>query len=401
MEEGQGILPNPSDLMERALQKVSGQPVYSHQQMQEKANQAQAANEAAEFQSLTVNSGETSSTTTAAPTSKEPDDESKTFYSLFEKHTGKKYEEAEPLLSRKAFEEEAQERFGKPLEEIEKVVKSPSREYKSEYSKKLEEWIDNGGVEKDFHDLQRQNWEEVSADELIKSELKAKYPNADNAKIDALFRTEYKLPKPLDPDVYSEEEVQERQDEIEAAKMRLELKAEELRQNRIAQKVKALESPLSPKLTPEQEAERQRLQEKAESNAKKVFDDFEKFKGLNLSFAEKINGKDVVANLSFDLEKEQREQVNYILQNPTKHFMESFFDKDGNLDSQRFIKAVTLFVAGEKAAEKMAKDLAHEKLEAHIRGLKNANFVGAETTMPLTEQSKRNKELAQKILYGG
>jgi hypothetical protein len=399
MEEGQ-VVSNTADLLEKSLQKVSGQPIYSYQQMQDKANQANAENEANEFQALTANSGEPS-TTSATPTSSEPDDESKTFYSLFEKHTGKKYEEAQSLLSRKAFEEEAQERFGKPLDEIEKVVKSPSREYKSEYSKKLEEWMDNGGVEKDFHDLQRQNWEEVSADELIKSELKAKYPNADNSKIDALFRTEYKLPKPLDPDVYSEEEVEERQDEIDAAKMKLELKADELRQNRIAQKVKALESPLSPKLTPEQEIQRQRLQEKAENNAKKVFDDFEKFKGLNLSFAEKINGKDVVANLSFDLEKEQREQVDYILQNPTKNFMESFFDKEGNLDSQRFIKAVTLFVAGEKAAEKMAKDLAHEKLEAHIRGLKNANFVGAETTMPLTEQSKRNQELAKKILYGG
>lgn len=385
-----------SDLVARALQKSSGQPVYSINEINERLAQTPAQEETVTPTEV-VN---TESTTTSAAPEAAESEEDKKFYEFFEKKVGKKWDDAKSAFERKAFEEELKEKLGKPYEEVEKAVKTPSRELKSEYSKKLEDWIEKGGIEKDFHDLQRQNWEEMAHEDIIKADLKAKYPNADKAKIDILYKSEYKLPKELDPDTHTEEEVAERNEEIEAAKLRLELKADEIRQSKIAQRVKALEVPVrnEVKLTPEQEAEQARIQAQAEANGKRVFEDWANTKGLTLKVSEKIDGKDVVSELSFDLEKEQRDRVDYILQNPTERLMESFFDKDGNLDSKSFIKAVTLFVAGEKAAEKMAKDLAHERLEAHIKGLKNANFKGAEVVMPKTDQAKRSKELTDRIL---
>ena len=141
----------------------------------------------------------------------EPDEKTKEFYSFFETKTGKKFEEAEKLLSRKAFEEEAAERLGKPYSEIEETVKSPkqaTKELKSEYSKKLEDWLEKGGVEKDFHDIQRADWEGMSHEELIKADLKSKYPKADKAKLETLYKAEFKAPKPLD-DSHTEEEIAE------------------------------------------------------------------------------------------------------------------------------------------------------------------------------------------------
>lgn len=382
-----------SDLVARALQKSSGQPVYSINEINEKL-----ANIPAEVTETPTEVVNTETTQSAAETQESEED--KTFNTLFEKKVGKKYDEVKSAFERKAFEEELTERLGKPYDEVEKAVKTPNKELKSEYSKKLEDWIENGGVEKDFHDLQRQNWEEMAHEDIIKADLKAKYPNADKAKIDILYKSEYKMPKPLDPDTHTEEEVAERQEEIEAAQLRLELKADDIRQSKISQRVKALEAPVrnEVKLTPEQEAEQKRIKEQSNANAEKVFNDFKNFKGLTLDVAEKINGKDVVSKLNFDLEKEQLDQVNYILQNPTARIMEAFFDKDGNIDSAKFVKSVAQLVAGEKATEKMAKDLAHERLEAHIKGLKNANFTTAEVVMPKTDQAKRSKELTDRIL---
>lgn len=383
-----------SDLVARALQKSSGQPVYSINEINEKLAETSSETKSEETIAEPIN---TSDVPSEAPQESEED---RTFYTLFEKKHGKKYDEVKSAFERKAFEDELTEKFGKPYEEVEKAVKTPSKELKSEYSKKLEDWIENGGVEKDFHDLQRQNWEEMAHEDIIKADLKAKYPNADKTKLDVLYRSEFKIPKPLDPETHTEDEVAERNEEIEAAKILLELKADEIRQAKISQRVKALETPIvkQVQLTKEQIAEKERITAQAQANQKKVFDEFKNFKGLTVDVTEKINGKDVVSKLNFDLDKEQLDHVNYILQNPTERLMESFFDKDGNIDSARFVKAVTQFVAGEKAAEKMAKDLAHERLEAHIKGLKNANFKGAEIAMPKTDQAKRSKELTDRIL---
>jgi len=399
MEENNVATPTltqQSDLVARALQKTSGKQVYS----------------VSEINDLMANTPENTQTEKPVSTEKETEvstitpennDEETQFNALFEKKVGKKYEEVKSVFDRKPFEEEISERLGKPYEEVEKVLKTPQKELRSEYSKKLEEWIENGGIEKDFHDLQSQRWEEMQHEDIIKADLKSKYPNADNQKLDILFKTEYKIPKPLDPDRYSEEEVAERNEEIAAAKIRLELKADEIRGVKISQRVKALEKPITkePQLTPEQIEENKRIMAIAEENGKKVFDYLSTFKGLSLDVVENIDGKDAVFNLGYNLDKEQLDKVSYILQNPKERILEAFFDKDSKINHEAFVKAVAQLVAGSKATEKMAKDLAHERIEAHIKGLKNANFRGAETPVLKTDQAKRNKELADKVLGKG
>ena len=128
----------------------AGMKFYSIDEINTKLASSEPATETEEEQEETT-------TTTTTP-AEEPDEETKQFNTLFEKRHGKKYEEVAPLLSRKSFDEEATEKWGKPVSEIEETIKNPksvAKELKSEYSKKLEDWLDNGGIEKDFHDIQR------------------------------------------------------------------------------------------------------------------------------------------------------------------------------------------------------------------------------------------------------
>lgn len=380
-----------------AAMERTGNPVYSAEEINQKIQDSPAP--IVEEQEI-----EKPNEAAAQEAPQEVDEKTKEFYSFFETKTGKKFEEAEKLLSRKAFDEEAAERFGKPISEIEETIKSPkqvAKELKSEYSKKLEDWLEKGGVEKEFHDIQRTDWEGMSYEDLVKADLKAKYPKADKAKIDILFRSEFKAKKPLDPDSHSEEEVAERQEEIEAFNARLEIKAEDIRESKIAQRIKALEAPIKKDEDARTPAEKERdrlLAEQAQKNFDKTQELFTNYKGLELSVVEKgADNKDVVSSLSFELKPQQKELINQIVRDP-RMLPSLFIDKDGNMNSQEFLDAVTLAVVGKTAAAEMAKDFKHEGKKEVIKGLKNTDFRPSEVAKPNTTSQKRTDELAAMVL---
>lgn len=390
-----------NDLLAQAIAKTTG-AVYTESEIEQAYNTQQTEQQE---EPKEPNVAATNEAQTNEQEPKFDEKELNNFYSFFEKKTGKKYEEAESLLKRKSFDEEVSERFGKPLSEVEDVIKTPkqvAKELKTQYAKELEAWVENGGDESIFHEIQRTDWEKMPSDDIIKSELKLKYPKADKSKIDILFKTEYKIPSPLSPDNYSEEEVAERNELIEAAKIKLELQADEIREKRINEKIKALQTPSQRPLTQEQINANKEIQERGERNAKKIFDKLDSYKGLELSIVEKENGKEVVSTLNYIPTQEEQKQVRHVLNNPFKNYFELFIDKDGNVDESRFVESVTLAIAGKNAMEKMAKDLAHEKVEAIIKGLKNPNFKEQPMTSATaqTEQQKRNKELAQNLMGG-
>jgi hypothetical protein len=389
---------NQNDILGQELARLSGTELLSQQEINEARQNFIAQSETAEPEV-----GETNPTEqpTAPSQPNEDDEETVQLKTLFEKKTGKKYEDVTPLLSRKSFDDEVVDRFGKPLNEIEETIKNPKvieSELPTELLKKQLKYIKDGGTEKDFIQslLMQERVAEMSHEELIKIDLKTKYPNADKAKIDILYRAEYKAPKPLDAESYSEQEVAERNEEIEAFNVRQEIKAEEIRAKITEQAVKAMEAPLQKPLTKEQLADIERRKEQGTKQAKQVFDALEKYNALEIDVVEKDEktGKDVVSKLSYKPTKEQLEQVNYILQNPYENFYKSFVDKDGNVDAQGLIDAVTIRVVGKSAIQEMAKDFKHEgKKEFIKKELKNADFTVGEITKPTTAQKKRTEEL--------
>ena len=122
-----------------------------------------------------------------------------------------------------------------------------------------------------------------------------------------------------------------------------------------------METPITKTLTKEQEADIAKRKEEGAKQAKQVFDTLDKYKALEIQVVEKDEktGKDAVYNLTYEPTKEQREQVNFILQNPYENFYKSFVDKDGNVDAQGLIDAVTMRVVGKSAIQEMAKDFKH------------------------------------------
>ena len=379
---------NQNDILGQEFARLSGTELLSQQEINEARQNHIAQAETTETEVVETEEQTEKPAQVAETQASEEDEETVQLKSLFEKKTGKKYDEVV-------------DRFGKPLSEIEETVKNPKvveAELPTELLKKQLEYIKKGGTEKDFIQslLMQERVAEMSSEELIKIDLKTKYPNADKSKIDILYRAEYKAPKPLDADSYSEEEVAERNQEIEAFNVRQELKADEIRAKITEQAVKAMETPLQKPLTKEQLADIEKRKEQGTKQAKQVFDTLEKYKGLEVEVVEKDEktGKDVVSKLTYKTTKEQLEQVNYILQNPYENFYKSFVDKDGNVDAQGLIDFVTLRVVGKAAIQEMAKDFKHEgKKEFIKKELKNANFTVGEIAKPTTAQKKRTDEL--------
>lgn len=384
---------NQNDVLGEEFARLSGQPILSQQEMNEQVQAAKIQGDEPEPPQAPEAPQETPPENT--------DEELAQFNTLFEKRIGKKYDDVAPLLNRKSFDEEAAERWGKPVNEIEETIKSPKvveAELPTELLRKQLKFIKDGGTEKDFIQslLMQERVSEMSHEELIKIDLKAKYPNADKAKIDILYKAEYKAPKPLDPDSYTEEEVAERNEEIEAFNVRQEIKAEGIRESIAKSAAKAMETPITKTLTKEQEADIAKRKEEGAKQAKQVFDTLDKYKALEIQVVEKDEktGKDAVYNLTYEPTKEQREQVNFILQNPYENFYKSFVDKDGNVDAQGLIDAVTMRVVGKSAIQEMAKDFKHEgKKEFIKKELKNADFTKGEIHVPSTGQKKRTDEL--------
>ena len=98
-----------------AAMERTGNPVYSAEEINQKIQDSPAP--IVEEQEI-----EKPNEAAAKEAPQEVDEKTKEFYSFFETKTGKKFEEAEKLLSRKAFDEEAAERFGKPISEIEETI---------------------------------------------------------------------------------------------------------------------------------------------------------------------------------------------------------------------------------------------------------------------------------------
>jgi len=388
--------------MERAFGKATGQQIVSSGD-EIPAPENQGAGQSGEGRIDENNPVLGTPAATSAAQVQDDPKELEVYNKFFEKKFGgKKEEEIQAALTRKPFEEEATDRFGRPIAEVDDYIKNPPKavEFETDLLKSHQAFLKAGGTEADWRKslVIQDRLGEMSHDELVKHGLKLKHPELTPEKINTFFKAQYKIPAELDPNNFSEEEVAERNEEIEMAKLRLEVDAEEIRKSELAKSVKALEEPVSrgTKKTPEQIAKEDADRKEAIALMTESKNKLTALKAIEVDIVEGEKGKEITAKVSYELTPEEKKVAENIIQTPEAFFW-SMFTKEGKLDPGKFAETAALIAGGKRAIERMATDYAHVKLEAYIKGLNNANFKPGEMRLaPTSDEAKRNKELADK-----
>ena len=338
--------------------------------------------------------------TSAAPVqeTEEQKKEAELFNSLFEKkYPGKKLGDLDGLFSRKPFETEAQEKFGRPVEEVDTFLKNPPPavpKLKTPLLQQHFDFVEAGGTEEQWEEklALKKSLGKMSHEDLVMFDLQRENPTLEADDLQSLFNNMYKIPKELDPEKFYAEEVADRLEEIKQAKVRIKVQGEKIRVAETAKAVEALKTPVSNRRELTAEEREAGIQVK-----KSVFDKFAATKGVSIEVVEGEKGKETRSNLSFDLRPEQRQVAEQILNSPT-----GFFDactKDGKLDPEKFVMAATLVAGGIEAVETIAVDLANAKLAAFIKGLKNANFENPEGGSPIPDAMQTILQKATKQVF--
>ena len=386
-----------NDIQERAFAKATGQEIYG------RGDEIVPRETNGEIISDPPPAAQTQQVASTEADVEKPE-ELEVYTKFFEKRIGKKEDEVKSLLSRKSLDEEVQERVGRPLAELEELVKNPPKsvEFERDLLKNHQDYLRAGGTEAEWRKslVAQERLSEMGHDELVKHGLKLKHPGLAPEKINLMFKSQYKIPAPFDPDRYTEQEVADRNEEIEVANLRLEVEAEEIRKAEMAKAVKAMESPISrekplaPEVLAKQEAERK----EAAALMNEARSKLTARKGLEIEITEGEKGKETVSKVTYDLSPEEKKVAENILKSPDSFFW-SMFTEDGKLDPGKWEKTAALIAGGERAIERMATDYAHAKLEAYIKGLNNATFKPGEMRLaPTTDQKQHNKELSDKML---
>lgn len=335
----------------------------------------------------------------APAVSEETKKEIETLSALFEKHNpGKKYSEITGFLGRKPLDEEIAEVFGKPRNEVDEFIKNPPKptiEFKTPLLKQHHDFVEDGGTEEQWEEklALKRNLATMSDESLVKLGLRLENEGANAEDIDTLFSSLYRIPKELDPTKYYEEEVEDRKQEIAAAKVRIKVAAQKIKAAELSKTVEALKAPV---VRERQEVD-PKIIEAGKQLRKTVFDKFEATKGIEIEVVDGEPGKETKAKLNFDLKPEQRALAQQILNSPTG-FFEAMCSKDGALDPEKFVRMATLIAGGTEAIQTMALDLANAKLADFIKEMKNANFEITEGT-PAGDAAKDAIKRATKQVF--
>lgn len=264
-------------------------------------------------------------------------------------------------------------------------------EFKSELAKRLEEIVPKGISEKDFLKIQSVDWDEVTPESGMKSILAEQHKDLTKDEIEILFNRKYKIPKPLDPDTHTEDEVAERDYDIKAAQIQLKSKWAQYREQKKAEQIKFGEPKQPSKEDLDAEAKRQEL---ANKNYKNTIDAFEKSDAITME----VKDGEEVRKLTYKLNADEKAKAKYILERPHERFLELFFDKDGNINSNDFVETVYSIVGGKKLREALARDYAGELMGLDVMQRKNIDFTKRQqnATPTLTGKEKAVDELRNK-----
>lgn len=272
---------------------------------------------------------------------------------------------------------------------VEKIVDKPI-EYASEVAKALDDFKRKGGNEKEFLRVQSTNWDEVSAESIIKEQLKAKYPKATQHQIDLQFKKKYDFKEGL-----SEEELtNDIKDEVELARLSLESDADEIRATRKAEQIKILDIQPAQPTAAEIEEERKSLEYKNAWDAKAPIT-VGNFKELKFSIPYKDEaGNEKTYDLTHDVEAEYKESLIDFVKNP-KEIFSLFTDENGLLKQEDLFEAAYYAKNKQKIVAGIANKFAGEVKEAFIKeNLKNTNFRTAGSRTNATDVAADDKVIA-------
>jgi hypothetical protein len=298
----------------------------------------------------------------------EATEEDKLFFESVEKKFGKKYEEIDNIIKnpRKDFEQEFFEKYKITPDEAEAKMKAETT-FADERLKKANDFIKAGGTMDEWDNLTKTDWEKVNPIDGLKKSIKDENPDMDDREINFLFNRKYKVPQPLDPNNYSQEEVDARQDEIDSANVAIKADWSKIKKERLKFQSESLVAPI--KNREQEEAQRGEILKKAKEIENSILNKFSANKGVKVD----VKDGEVAKSFSFDLTTEQEKEAEFIIKNGG-NIARLFVDEVGNFNENDYIEAVKFVVARKHLPEALMKDYASEVLNEDFSKRKNENF---------------------------
>lgn len=279
----------------------------------------------------------------------------------------------------------------KDIEELRKLKEQPKQEFiKGEdfWKEKEQEIFDKLNKRAELRKLESLDITNANdAAYVIKSNLRAKYPELDERDISDMFDENYsRLPKPI-------QKVDQTDEEFEA-----EVKLWESREDAINRKIVRDAKIAKPELIKLQNQielpdipTKNAVQELSQEDLQKINDTKSAFTKSAESFIKQFNGfsavikdKDVEIPISYDLSKEEKAEVESSLNvfvekglDANAVFAKRWLNEDGTLNAESVIKDMALLLSGEKISQKYVNDAANKRLEAYLKDKKNISVSGS------------------------
>lgn len=315
------------------------------------------------------------------------------------------------------------------------IIKAEREEYKKLKEAKPEELKFENEDSKKLHELFRQGkWKEANsiiqkqeridelysaevnkdtAADIIKLNMELKYPTLTKQQLEFQYKQEYGIPKePVMKDTEDETEFQERHQAWEETVANIQMKAEiaaTMAKPELAAAKSKLVLPDIVSGNANQVAEPTQEELEASKNLKESFlksveSSINTFNGFNVS----VKDKDVDLSASYSLSPEEKAIVGDRL----KAFAESGFDAniiladrwvnpDGkSLNVLQMAEDLSRVFAGDKPSQKLASDIANQRLELYLKEKKNINVNGISNGTTFNPEEKSTTERLQESFWG-
>lgn len=220
------------------------------------------------------------------------------------------------------------------------------------------------------------------AAEIIKANLKFKYESLSDSEIQDMIDEQYSIPeKPIDDGSYLEEEYNRKVKDWEAKVDSINRKM--IRDAKIAKPevTKYLNNLTLPEIQSKNIQDAEVSQQELDNlnkqkelflkTAESAINDFGGFKAL-------VKDKDVEIPVSYELSKEEKSLVSKTIQsfaenglNANAIFAERWLTKEGNLDTNRIVRDLSLLYNEERISQKYVNEAANKRLEDYLKSKKN------------------------------
>lgn len=342
----------------------------------------------------------------------------------------KKEEVQQPVVNEwyKQFEWDNEETAKAEIQKLKQTPQPEEIKFANDLSKQVHELLREGKVDEvmDIYSKQKQLDKVISgnvtpdnAEDIIKLQMKMKFPKLTDAQIDFQFNEDYGVgKKPTMKESELEEEYNERLQEWNDKVARVNMKKEIAATMAIPELQKHKEEIVFPDiktLNPNSQSQRQPTQEELAAD-KKMKEDWTKaatamaaqFKGLSTTAKYKDGDKEVEIPVSYGLSPEEVKTLNTKLSafaesnfDPYTILKERWVDEKGNDKLDQMVEDLSWLMFGKTASQKFANEAAHQRLENYLKEKKNIRIdSGGGKDFGASEQQKTQSEQLQEAFWG-